>query len=233
MEATMTEFNEYAKKHGARKEVWDEGLKFKYQNKSMREYTASIYGLPYQEFPLAAFTSEAAYLQWCVAVSGVMPDKRKSRAEFHRYIQERLGEAEEEDIPPDTEEGVEVGVVILTILKNKIVNARDFDVAQEEDKLRPGDWVFLETSAESRVGLEVYIKLQGLMGCILSHIAMGNTETKITRKDVVAWLRAHGRYCNREASVNRWRCAYIVPHALVDSFEVFPLRGTVLVPRSV
>jgi hypothetical protein len=53
--------NEFAKKHGARKELWDENLKFKYQNKSLREYTASIYGLPYQPFPVKAFTSQAVY----------------------------------------------------------------------------------------------------------------------------------------------------------------------------
>lgn len=226
-------YNDFARKHGARKEVWDEGLTFRYQNKSMREYTASIYRLPYQPFPPVAFTSEAAYLQWCIQVSGVMPDKRKSRAEFHQFIQERLGDAEEEDIPPNTEEGVEIGVVILTILKSKITNARNFDLPQEEDMLRPGEWLFVETSAESRDGLEVYIRFQGLMGCIIDQVAMGNTETKITRKDVVAWLRAHGRYYNREASVNRWRCAYIVPWALVNGFELFSLRNRVLSPVSV
>jgi hypothetical protein len=226
-------FNEYAKKHGARKEVWDEGLKLKYQNKSMREYSASIYGLPYQEFPLAAFTSEAAYLQWCVSVSGVMPDKRKTRAEFHRYIQERLSEAEEEEIPPNTEEGVEVGVVVLTILKSKARIARNFDVPQEHDQLLPGEWLFLETAEDSRCGLEVFIKYEGLRACIVDQIAVGNTETKLTRKEVVAWLRAHGRYYDRKASVNRRRCAYILPYALVENFEIFSLRNRVLSAPSV
>src|ERR1700733_5111656 len=93
--------NEFAKKHGAKKEVYDEDLKFKYQNKSIREYTASIYGLPYREFPATAFTSERIYLQWCVQVSGMMPDKRTTL--FHQFIQDRLAEAEEEEIPPNME----------------------------------------------------------------------------------------------------------------------------------
>jgi hypothetical protein len=215
-------YNEFAKKHGARKEVWDEGLKLKYQNKSVREYTASIYGLPYQPFPPEAFTSEAVYLRWCALTAQMMPNKRGR--EFHQYMQEHLSEAEEEEIPPDTEEGVEVGVVFLTILKNKIRNVRNFDLPQEEDELKPGEWVFLETSVESRVGLEVYIKFQGLMSRVLDQIAMGSTETKITRKEVVKWLRANGRWCSREASVNRWRCAYTLPYSLVESFEIFALR---------
>src|SRR4051812_43447956 len=93
-------YNEFAKQHGAKKEFWDENLKFKYQNKSLREYTASIYGLKYQRFPEGAFTSEAKYLQWCVQVSGMIPLKRGR--EFVQYMRERLIDAEEEEIPPNT-----------------------------------------------------------------------------------------------------------------------------------
>ena len=45
--------NKFAQEHGARKEVWDERLESCYQNKSKREYSASIYGLAFQEFPVA------------------------------------------------------------------------------------------------------------------------------------------------------------------------------------
>jgi hypothetical protein len=220
-------YNEFAKKFGARKEIWDEDLKFRYQNKSMREYSASVYGLPYREFPVTAFTSQAVYLQWCLQVSGVMPDKRRS--EFHKYMQERLSEAEEEAIPPNTEEGAEVGVVILTILKSKLTTARNFDLPggeeDERDKLVPGEWIFVETAEDSQCGLEVYVKYEGLRACILDQVAMGCTETKLTRKEVVKWLRDHGRYYDRKTSINRRRSAYVLPYDLVKGFEIFALRG--------
>ncbi len=53
------------------KEFYDEDLKFRYQN-NQPEYSASIYGLPYQEFPVTAFTNEATYQQWCIQVAGMM-----------------------------------------------------------------------------------------------------------------------------------------------------------------
>lgn len=150
----MTDFNEYAKQHGAKKEVWDEDLKFKYQSRSLRVYFASIYGLPYQEFPVAAFTSEAAYQQWCILVAGMMHLPARGK-EFKQFIVGRLADAEEVEIPPNTEEGIEVGVVVLTLLKNAIRNCRNFDLPGEDDELQPGEWVFLETTAESKCGLEV------------------------------------------------------------------------------
>jgi hypothetical protein len=217
--------NEFAKKHGAKKEIYDEDLKFKYQDKSMREYTASIYGLPYREFPATAFTSERIYLQWCVQVSGMMPNKRTTT--FHQFIQDCLAEAEEEEIPPNLEEGVEVGVVVLTILKNKIRNCRNFDYPLKEgfsDELGPGEWVFIETPEDSKCGQEVFIKYEGLKACILDQVSFGNTETKMARREVVAWLMAHGRHYGADASINRRRCAYVLPYSLVDGFEVFALR---------
>lgn len=219
----MSDQNEFMQKYGAKREFWDEGLKFRYKNKDLHEFTASIYGLDYKEYPPTALTSEAIYLQWCAQRSNMIPQKRGMK-DFLQYIRERLAEAEEEEIPPDTEEGVEIGVVVLTILKNQVRKARDFDQPQENDELKPGEWCFIETSVESRVGVEVYIKFQGLMSRVLDQIVMGSTETKIKRGEIVKWLRAHGRYCNREASVNRWRCAYILPYSLVESFEIFALR---------
>ena len=59
----------FAQKHGAKKEFYDEGHKVPLsRNKSKREYSASIYGLPYQEFPVTAFTNEATYQQWCIRI---------------------------------------------------------------------------------------------------------------------------------------------------------------------
>jgi hypothetical protein len=236
MNDSANRYNEFAKKHGAKKEIWDEDLKFRYQNKSLREYKASIYGLPHQEFPVAAFTSEAIYLQWCVQVAGMMPFKRKS--EFSEFMREHLLEAEEEEIPPNMEEGVEVGVVVLTLIKNACRNARNFDLpggeedCDESDKLQPGEWLFLETAEDSKCGLEVFVKYEGLKARILDQIAMGATETKLTRKDVVKWLLAHGRYCNKDASINRRRCAYVLPYELVENFQIFSLRSPSSVYRS-
>jgi hypothetical protein len=215
-------YNEFAKQHGAKKEVWDENLKFRYHNKSLREYFASIYCLRYQRFSVTALTSEPAYLQWCVLVSGMMPPKRGK--DFLQFMRERLIEAEEEEIPPNTEEGAEVGVVVLTILKDGIRNCRDFDQPQENDELGPGEWIFVETAEESKCGAEVYIKYEGLKAKLLDAIALGATETKLTRKEVTDWLLAHGRYYNRNTSINRRRCAYVLPFSLVESFEVYALR---------
>jgi hypothetical protein len=225
MSDSTNKLNEFAKMHGAKKEFWDEDLKFKYQSKSLREYTASVYGLPYQGFPVTAFTSEAIYLQWCIQISGMMPAKRNR--DFVTFIRDRLADAEEEEIPPNMEEGAEVGEVVLTILKNKVRNARNFDEPQETSELLSSEWIFLETAEDSKCGLEVYIKYQGLKARVLDQIAMGTTETKLTRKEVVAWLRAHGRYHNKEATVNRWRCAYVLPYELVEGFQVFALRQRV------
>jgi hypothetical protein len=155
----------------------------------------------------------------------MMHQPDRGRGKFKPFIVERLAEATEEEIPPNTEEGIEVGVVVLTLLKNAIRNCRNFDLPGEEDELQPGEWVFLETSAESKCGQEVYIKYEGLKAKIIDQIAMGATETKMTRKEVINWLRAHGRYYNREASVNRHRCAYVWPMELVEKFEVYSLRS--------
>jgi hypothetical protein len=146
---------------------------------------------------------------------------------FHQFIQDRLAEAEEEEIPPNMEEGVEVGVVVLTILKSKIRNCRNFDVPLKEDfsdELEPGEWVFIETAEDSKCGLEVFIKYEGLKACIQDQVAFGNTETKMARREVVAWLMAHGRHYGKDATINRRRCAYVLPFSLVEGFEVFALR---------
>jgi hypothetical protein len=225
MSDAATKLNELTKKHGAKKEFWDENLKFRYQKKSLSEFTASIFDLPYVEFPDAALTSEPKYLQWCSKMSrGVMPNVRGKK--FIDYIRERLAEAEEEDIPPNMEEGIEAGVVILTLLKNAIRNCRDFDQPQDELELKPGEWLFIETAEDSRCGEEVYIKLEGLMAKVSGQVAMGNTETKLTRKDVSKWLLVHGRQCGRTATVNRRRSAYVLPLGIVEIHEVFASRGS-------
>jgi hypothetical protein len=219
-------YNDFAKEHGARKEVWDEALKFKFQSKSLHEFTASVYGMPFQEFPDAALTSEKIYHQWCAKVARIMPQDR-SKKEFKQYMNERLLEAEKEEIPPNTEEGVEVGVVVLAILLNAIQNCRDFDKPQDDlgQELRPGEWVFIETSEDSKCGQEVYIKYEGLKARVVHQMCDGGTETRLTRKQIVKWLMANGRYYDKTASVNRRRCAYVLPLELVESHEVFSFRG--------
>jgi hypothetical protein len=226
----MSDFNEFAKAHGARREVFDEDLKFRYQKKSLSVYTASIYGLPFVEFPVAAFTSEAAYLQWCIQVANMMPLERGSKA-HKQFIRDRLAEAEEVEIPPNMEEGVEAGRVVLHILKNSVRNCRDFDYKNPDPEvymdpeLNVEEWVFLETVNGVK---EVFIKFEGLMARILDAIAIGSTETKITRKDLGAWLKANGRHYNKYASPNRHRCAYVLPLELVEKYEKFRLRESTL-----
>lgn len=217
-------FNEFAKKHGAKKEVWDENLMFKYQNRSLREYTASIYGMPFLEFPEEAFTSEPVYLRWCIKVSGMMPPDRKGQ--FKQFMRERLIDAEEEDIPPDTEEGAEIRAIVLTILKKELNGrCRDFDQPQENQELEPGEWVFCETVMESKCGAELFIKYEGLKARITHFIALNSLEIRPNRREVTKWLRANGRYYDKKASVNRHRCAYVLPYEMVETHKVFDYRG--------
>jgi hypothetical protein len=218
-------FNQFAQQHGAKREVWDENLKFKYQSKSLRVYKASVYGSDFLDFPPKALTSEVQYQQWCALVAGMMPPKRGR--DFLNFMNNRLLDAEEEAIPPNTEEGVEVARVVLTILKNKCRNCRDFDCEQEEWGLIPGEWVFVETAKDSSCGKEVFIRFEGLMACVLDEVAMGCTETKMTRKEIVDWLLAHGRHLGRDASPNRVRSAYAIPFSLVEGFQIFALRNRI------
>src|SRR6516225_3984886 len=83
--------NEFMKEHGAKREFWDENLKFKYYKKTFREYWGSVYGLTHQPFPDAALTCEPKYQQWCVGISGYMPVDRGKN--FKTFIRERLAEA--------------------------------------------------------------------------------------------------------------------------------------------
>ena len=47
--------------------------------------------------------------------------------------------------------------------------------------------------------------------------AVGNTEGKIKRRDVCKRLLFYGRQVgDRDASVNRWRCAYALPIGFLD-----------------
>jgi hypothetical protein len=132
-----------------------------------------------------------------------------------------------EEIPPNTEEGAEVAAVVLTILKNGIRNCRNFDYEQEIQELGPGEWIFVETAEESKCGQEVYIKYEGLKARIINQMGDGGTEMRFTRKQITKWLRETGRYYNVNASVNRRRCAYILPYNLVDKHQVFSYRNTV------
>jgi hypothetical protein len=214
--------NEFMREHGAKREFYDEGLKFRYKNKDLHEFTASIYGLDYREFPPKALISEPAYLQWCAQISNMIPTKRGK--DFLQYIRDRLTEAEEEEIPPNMEEGAEVENLLLCILKNQMWNARNFDKEQENQELISGEWMFMETADDSKCGLEVYIKLNGFMAGVTYQKANGNTETKLTRKEVVAWLRAHGRCLNREATVNRRRSAYVLPYEFLKNASIFSMK---------
>jgi hypothetical protein len=90
-----------------------------------------------------------------------------------------------------------------------------------DPELNVGEWIFLETVSGVK---EVFIKFEGLMARILDAIAIGSAETKITRKDLGAWLEANGRHYNKHASPNRHRCAYVLPLELVEKYEKFRLR---------
>ena len=215
--------NEFMKEHGAKREFWDENLKFKYYKKTFREYWGSVYGLPHQPFPDAALTCEPKYQQWCVGISGYMPVDRGKN--FKTFIRERLAEAEEQEIPPSLEDGVEIEVVVLNILKNALRSARNFDDPQESDELRPGEGIFTEAAEDSKCGREVYIKFEWLKARVLHEVSVGNTETKLTRAMVIAWLEAHGRHCSRNATVNRRRSAYVLPYSLVAEHQVFALKA--------
>jgi hypothetical protein len=57
----MHDVSDFITQHGGKTEIYHENLKFQYQKKPLRYYTASIYGLPFVDFPVTAFTSERSY----------------------------------------------------------------------------------------------------------------------------------------------------------------------------
>ena len=62
----------------------------------------------------------------------------RGREKFKQFIVERLAEAVEEEILPSTEEGIEVGIVVLTILHNEIKRCRNFDQGARKPTARTG-----------------------------------------------------------------------------------------------
>jgi hypothetical protein len=235
MNDNVKDFNEFAKKHGARKEVWDEDLKFKYMNKSLREYIASIYGLAYQKFPIAAFTNESVYLQWCMQLSGMMPDKRKS--EFHRYMQERVAEATEAEILPGLEEGAIIKQTVLHHVRSQLgievdadperakaileakkteagkavrtIGVRDLDDPKQPKDIGYREPMFLETRDDTGFGEKaVFIRIDPLMDWITERARHGLTEAKIDRDTVCNWLAKNGKHYPRNASPARLQSVY-------------------------
>jgi hypothetical protein len=223
-------FNDFAKKHGAKKEVWDEDLKFQYQLKSMREYSASIFGSQYLEFPVSAFTSEAVYLQWCVGVSGVMPNKRGR--EFHKYIQERLEQAVEEEIPPGLEEGAIIKETILSRIRFKLYGGvhdekeakekgltrslKDADDPEQLKHLSDREYMWVETREDTGFGEKaVFLRIEPLMDGITELTRNGLMEEKLSRKSIVKWLKVNGKHYNRESSPNRVKSVYALPLSFV------------------
>ena len=131
--SSSEKFNRFAQEHSARKNVWDENLKLRYKPRTFNEFTASVYGEEYKDFPAEAIASPTKYDRWCVSASRMFPPQR-DRKEFRQYMQERLFEAKEAEILPDTEDGAEVGSMILTILKSKCRIARNFSRPPKDDK---------------------------------------------------------------------------------------------------
>jgi hypothetical protein len=79
-----------------------------------------------------------------------------------------------------------------------------------------GHCAWLETIDKER-GLEVVIRINGLMKIINAREAVGNTEGKIKHRDVCKRLIYYGRQVgDRDASVTRLRCAYALPTEFLD-----------------
>jgi len=225
MNDNVKKFNDFAQKHGAKKEVWDENLQFRYQNKTMREYSASIFGLPYEDYPLAGFTSETVYLQWCARIAGVMPERRKNK--FHEYMQERLSEAEEIEILPGLERGAIIKEEVSAYVQNLLLLIDDADTNKHGVKVKRGSHVadfdeptqdkgstkrydlFLETRADTGFGERaVFIRIKPLMHWITERNRNGITEAKLERDAICKWLEMNGKHYPRNATVNRLQSAY-------------------------
>ena len=90
---------------------------------------------------------------------------------------------------------------------------------------RTGEWISLETAEDSRCGLEVFIKYEGLNGKICPSSCDGSHGNEVATKGSGEVVVGPRTILNRTASVNRRRSAYVLPFELVDKFEVFPLRS--------
>jgi hypothetical protein len=102
------------------------------------------------------------------------------------------------------------------------------------DELGVGHWkrevaMWFETLSDSTVGKELIIKIKPFMRKLNEREAVGNTQGKMKRKDVMKRLAHYGRQVDdREGSVERLRSAYALPHmVLYEGFDAvrYPEKG--------
>jgi hypothetical protein len=208
----MHGFNEFAQQNGGSILHLDEELILQKEVREEIIFWGSVYKSEFVEMPDSAFTSETAYRTWCWKITGMMPEKRSAK-EFDKYIRPRMEAATVRASLPGTEYGAEVDAAIEGVLGTHVRNPKNLDEGAEWAR---GDLVWLETVDANR-GIEVIIRIKGLMQRINTWEASGGTEGKIKRKDVCKRLVHYGRQVgDRECGVNRLRCTYALPRSFLE-----------------
>ena len=147
----------------------------------------------------------------------MMPEKRSAK-EFDKYVRPRMLEAKVRATLAGMEYGAAIDDVIEEVLSRYTRNVKSVDQGWE---WMPGTVMWCETVDKGR-GEEVIIRIKELMKRINHVQSTGLTEGRIKRGDVCKRLVHYGRQVDgRDASVNRWRCAYALPMGFLEGgFEV-------------
>jgi hypothetical protein len=200
-------FNQFAQERGASTLYMDENLILQKELKQEIVFWGSVYGSAFVEMPDNALTSENEYRKWCWKTTGMMPEKRSAK-EFDKYVRPRMLDARVRATLAGMEYGAHIDDVIEDSLYPHLRNIKSVDNGWE---WAPGEMVWCETIDKSR-GEEVIIRIKELMKRVSLRESTGVTEGKIRRGDVCKRLVHYGRQVGgRDASVNRWRCAYALP----------------------
>jgi hypothetical protein len=214
-------FNEFVSQNGGSKTNMDENMILQYEDKKERVYWASVYGSEVRKVPKGFFTSQNVYRDFCVAVAGMMPKKRRGE-DFDEYIRERLVTAAIRETSPGLEEGALVAHAIFTVLDRSRRHMCNYD--DPERKIRDvgrGNPAFLETRPEGPGCLEIFVRVNNLLDFIAGLYGIIHFERKITREEVVEWLEQHGRkpYPATGVSPRRLRSTYPIPYRLYDDWR--------------
>jgi hypothetical protein len=210
---TNDRLKQFAAQHGASFLLVDEDLMLEKEIREEVAFWGSVYGSEFVEMPDAAFTSEPAYRTWCWKTTGIMPKKRNSTRDFDEYIRSKMLQATTREVLPGMEYGAEVDDAIERSLELYLGTAMS---RKDGPWYQPGDWVWLEDLDEG-YGEEIIIRINPLLRQVNKREAIGHTQGKIKRRDVVKRLMHYGRKVgDRDASMNRLRSSYALPKEFLE-----------------
>jgi hypothetical protein len=149
-------------------------------------------------------------------------------------MQERLSEAEEEEIPPGLEEGAVIKETILYHIRAHLYGTvadekeakekgltravKDADKPEQLKVMGDREYMWVETRDDTGFGEKaVFLRIESLMAWITERTRNGYMEIKLERKVIVNWLKANGKHYNRDSTPNRLKSVYALPLSFVWS----------------